>query len=198
MRACSVLAFAVLLCVPCAAQLNVSCCQLSNAFHAQIATRTNVRIPRCDPATCWELQEMQLVLREMHAAWPALAMGASALTVDWAREGNDADMARLIIWASIGRRFTSTNQDRFLQCDVTQKTLREQNVLCEVQRPLFVTMVFVLITALLVMIWAQSHPPQPQQHSPNTAKGEFPPPTTCAARAPELSFRHGYTLLPQP
>jgi hypothetical protein len=141
---------------------------------------------------------MQLVLREMHAAWPALARGASALTVDWAREGNDADLARLIIWSLIGRRFTSTNQDRFLQYDVTQKTLRERNVLCEMQRPLFVTMVLVLITALLVMIWAQSHPPQPSAVQPNAAQGEFPPPTACAARAPELSFRDGYTLLCQP
>ncbi len=200
MRPCAVLGCAVLLCMPCAARaFGVSCCHLSDAFHAHIATHTNVKIPRCDPATCWQLQEIQLVLREMHAAWPALGKGADALTVDWTREGNDADMARVIIWSLIGRRFTSSNQDKFLEYDVTQKTLRESNMLCELQRPLFVTMVLVLITALLVMIWAQGH------ISPTTSNAvrgemtfEIPPTTACAARAPELSFRHGYTLLHPP
>jgi len=102
------------------------------------------------------------------------------------------DMQRLLVWAFIGRHFTSTLQDEvqgayFFEFNVASRTLALRKIQCEFEKPVYVSMIVVTIVVLIfIMASRLLHRTLAAEAAPLAA----PDPTHAVSTAMAIGLRY--------
>ena len=137
------------------ASITIECCALWATLNDYIQTHSGVDRSHCDAADCMHTGQIQSFVDETNAVVSAkLRVEGSAIVFPMATAD---EMQRLLVWAFLGRHFTSTRQDKqqddfFFEFNIATRTMALRKIQCEFQKPVYVSMIVLTIIVLLFII----------------------------------------------
>ena len=192
-----------------ATSVSIECCELWSTLNAYIRTHSGIDRSECTPASCLGTGQIQRFLEETNAVLSQKTFVSGSRIV--VPRATPAEMQRVLVWAFLGRHFTSMRQetqqdDFFFEFNISTRTMALRKIQCEFQKPVYVSMIVLTIIVLLFIIasriMAQSQPkpaPPPAEHAKTShtdmsMSGAFPAgmPTHFV---PSVALRYRYAPL---
>ena len=153
-------AVAVLACLVCvcsaATTVSLECCVLLEKLHTFVATETDVRAPGCSESTCSNSRLMQLFRKETKSHLPS---NADESVVEFTiPQIDDALFSEILVWAFIGRHYTSTlaGTNTHFVFNTATSTMTAKMPKCEFQKPVYTILLFVSILLLIFSLVLQN------------------------------------------
>jgi len=140
-----------------AASLNHSfeCCVLWETISQYIQTHSGIDRSACEPLECIRTGQVEIFVRQTNAVLAAkMYFEGSTLVVP---VPGAVEMQRILVWAFMGRHFTSTLQehvqgDYFFEFNIASRTMALRKIQCEFERPVYVSMIVITIVVLIFIM----------------------------------------------
>ena len=135
--------------------VSIECCMLWDSLSAYVQTHSGIDRSACEPLDCVETGQVNIFMRQTNAVLAQkMHFEGTALILPIP---SSEDMKRLLVWAFIGRHFTSTLQkevqgEYFFEFNVASRTMTLRKIQCEFEKPLYVCMIVMTIIVLIFIM----------------------------------------------
>lgn len=150
---------------------SVECCDLWHTLAKYIQTHSGIHRKECNPESCPATGQIQSFVSESNSELSAnMEFNGSRLVIPFP---TSKEMEHILIWAYMGRHFTSTRQaqlqdDFFFEFNMATRTMTLRKFQCEFQKPMYMSIVVLTIIVLIFIISSRMVSSVLQQHEDKT------------------------------